>query len=113
MLPVIRVFLSHKREDAAIAIQIDQRLKARGIETFLDVLDDAPFNANSLDLTDYLRTQLATCSHLLAVVSTTTPRSWWVPFESALQRNGMPSRPTPARNIELPDYLRKWPYLCT
>lgn len=106
-----KVFISHKRDDSDVAQAIQRRLNAKGIETYLDVVDNA-LRLNGVDLADYLRGKLDQCDHLIAVISTTTQSSWWVPWEIGVateKRHFLASFVT--TSISVPDFLKKWPYL--
>lgn len=55
---------------------------------------------------------MATCSHLIAVVSSSTAKSWWVPWEIGVaSERTMPLASYTSSPSLLPDYLRTWPYL--
>lgn len=111
--PVAVVFISHQKQDAAIAAQVAQRLNLRHVDTYLDVLDAALMGTGE-DLTAYLRAQLGKCDHLIAVVSPATQASWWVPFEIGLATERAYPIATFAQGpARLPDYLEKWPHLRT
>lgn len=36
----MKIFISHKNEDATAALNIQQTLRSAGVDTYLDVLDD-------------------------------------------------------------------------
>lgn len=109
----LRVFLSHKREDSLIAAGIASTLEAGGLSVYLDVIDNN-INKDGPDLADYLRTQMETCSQLLAVISPVTTTSWWVPWEIGVATEKERFLASfVANNATVPDYLRKWPYLRT
>lgn len=105
------VFISHKKEDENIARQIDGVLKARGINTYLDVLD--PTLIDKTNITMKILNGLNKCSHLLAIVSSRTSESWWVPFEIGVATKGDKRICTySAVSITtLPDYLTIWPII--
>jgi hypothetical protein len=106
------VFPSHKREDTAEALYIGRYLRDRGVICYIDVMD--PTIATTEDLTQLLRSRVRTCTHLMAVVSANTERSWWVPFEIGVASE-LERRITTFRTalVSLPDYLTKWPILST
>lgn len=106
----MKVFVSHKQEDSAAAARVAERLRANRADVYLDVIDTS--KPHGEDLTDYLREKLAQCSHLMAVVSEVTKLSWWVPWEIGVAtERRYPLATFGAGHCELPDYLRKWPYL--
>jgi hypothetical protein len=103
------VFISHKKEDENIAKQVDGALKAKGIDTYLDILD--PALIDKMNITTKILSGLNKCSHLLAIVSSKTSESWWVPFEIGVATKGDKRICTysivPVSS--LPDYLTMWP----
>lgn len=106
----MKVFISHKREDIALATQAYNFLSPQ-IECYLDEYDKH-LDSSMSDLGDYFRNQLHKSSHLLAIVSNITQLSWWVPFEigMATERDYPIATYSPAL-VALPAYLKKWPYL--
>ncbi|MFL0200724.1 toll/interleukin-1 receptor domain-containing protein [Exiguobacterium acetylicum] len=107
-----KIFISHKREDSVIATEISKNLSRHGIENYLDVLD--PYLTGDGDvLTNHLRSQLNSCTHLLAVLTKSTQISWWVPFEIGLatEKDFPISSFVSATDFTLPDYLENWPVL--
>lgn len=74
----VKVFVSHKREDAEQAGAVAAYLKQNGLNFYLDVID-AQLGKSGPDLADYIRDQLEQCTQLLAVISAKTQASWWVP----------------------------------
>jgi hypothetical protein len=111
---LIRVFISHKKEDELGALRLQMQLLAHnGVTAYLDVVDEH-LKDNSEDLTEYLRGALSGCTHLMAAVSQRTRVSWWVPFEIGLAtEKNYPISTYALGNVDLPDYLKKWPYLRT
>jgi len=108
---MIRVFISHKREDSEDAVVVASVLKRHGVSTYIDVLDPHLSHAGD-DLGDYFREILSRCSHLMAVVSENTKLSWWVPFEIGIATEKQYPIATYAIGAcSLPSYLKKWPYL--
>lgn len=105
--------MSHRRDDAAVAKSVADRLKLRGLGVYLDVVDpilvkDGP------DLGEYLRARLGECSQLLAVVSAATQGSWWVPWEIGVATEKTYRIATfMTQDVSTPGYLQKWPYLRT
>jgi len=104
------VFISHRRADTSTALRVDNRLKSHGIQTYLDVLD--PTLQSAENVTQQILAGLAPCTHLMAIVSTETAGSWWVPFEIGVATDAdkrISSFCIAA--VTLPDYLRVWPVL--
>lgn len=104
------VFLSHKREDKPKALRIGEFFKSHGIRCYIDVLD--PELSTTNDITEVIKTRVKQCTHLMAVVSDNTQKSWWVSFEigvaSELKRR-ITSFDT--GKTTLPEFLEKWPVL--
>lgn len=107
------VFVSHKNEDAAVARRVSDRLKLRGLATYLDTIDPV-LGKDGPELGDYLRAKLGECSQLLAVVSPATQGSWWVPWEIGVATEKSYFIATfLTQPVTTPTYLQKWPYLRT
>lgn len=107
----MKVFVSHKKEDQYIAGAVAERLSRNGAQVYLDVIDPDAHKAGD-DLADYIRAALSTCTDLMAVVSTKTKESWWVPWEIGVaSEKEYPLSTFAGENCELPLYLKKWPYL--
>lgn len=108
----MKVFISHQKADAAVASQVAFRLKnLHGIESYLDVID--PYVGGPAELlADHIRTEMGKCTQLLAVVSTATLASQWVPWEVgvATEKN-FPLATYTGTYALPPEFLRKWPYL--
>lgn len=108
----MKVFISHQRVDSDIAGTIAARLQVyHDIDSYLDIID--PVASKSGDqLGEYIRKQMSLCSQLMAVVSVATKESWWVPWEIGVATEKDYPICTFARdNTQLPEYLKKWPYL--
>ncbi|PHN27060.1 toll/interleukin-1 receptor domain-containing protein [Pseudomonas sp. ICMP 460] len=104
------VFISYRHTDRAQAIAINAQLSRANIKTYLDVLDAESHTTD--DITNVITRRITECTHLLAVVSEHTARSWWVPFEigeATISNRRICSFKTGAS--ELPLYLDKWPKL--
>ena len=105
-----KAFLSHKCEDAKGATLIAEHLRAGGVNTYVDVFD--PDAQDGPALADYLRRRLAECSGLIAVISSVTARSWWVPWEIGIAtERDMPLATYSHDRTAVPSYLKKWPYM--
>ena len=70
-----RVVLPHKSEDSLVSMALAGRLRSRGLDVYLDVIDNA-LKMGGEDLADYIRAQLDRSTQLLAVISTATQSSW-------------------------------------
>jgi hypothetical protein len=107
----VRVFISHKQEDAVVATRIGAELRSNGVDAYLDTID-TQLGKDGPDLADYIRDQLAQCTQLLAVISPRTKLSWWVPWEIGVAtEKERPQASYIADEAEIPSYLIKWPYL--
>ncbi len=111
---MITVFVSHQQDDKVSAAAVAARLNLhQEVKVYIDVLDPH-LTDDGNDLGGYFRARLSECSHLMAVVSENTKRSWWVPFEIGIAtERDAPISTYAIDAVELPDYLRKWPYLRT
>jgi hypothetical protein len=107
----VKVFISHKNEDAQQAGAIATYLKANSLNVYLDVID-FQLTKSGPDLADYIRGQLEQCTQLLAVISTQTQASWWVPWEIgvATEKERFLASFVSGGAV-VPEYLAKWPYL--
>ena len=106
------VFISYRHIDRPQAMAINAQLMQANIKTYLDVLD--PESQTTDDITGVITRRITECTHLLAVVSEQTARSWWVPFEigeATISNRRICSFKT--GSAELPLYLDKWPKLAT
>ncbi len=109
---MIKVFLSHQRNDAGLAAQIARRLTVQhNIDSYLDVID--PFiDSPGEDLAAHIRAELGKCNQLLAVISETTRSSQWVPWEIGVAtEKSFPLATYSSAHSLPPEFLRKWPYL--
>ena len=108
------VFISHKQEDHLKAKEIYNYLESKYITCYLDVMDKSTLSAN--DITNHITSRIQECTHLIAILSEKTKKSWWVPFEIGEATFG--DRRISSYNIglysfEIPDYLKKWPIMKT
>jgi hypothetical protein len=106
----IKVFLSHKQEDSALAATIALRLRANQLDVYLDVID-INLGKSGPDLADYLRAEMSKCSQLLAVISAQTRQSQWVPWEIGVATEKEYPLASYIDQVPAPEFLRKWPYL--
>ena len=79
------IFLSHISEDKKAVKEIGDYILSLGIDIYLDIKDeglqDAIKKGNDRLITKYIEKGIKTSTHLLAVVSEDTKKSWWVPYE--------------------------------
>ena len=107
----IRVFISHSNIDSKLATRVAGRVKRHGLETYLDIIDDALLK-DGPDLADHLLTRMSECQQLIAVLSDKTKGSWWVPWEiGAGSEKGFRMASYSREFVNLPSYLSKWPDL--
>lgn len=108
------VFVSHHQSDTTEAGQVAYRLRFHhNIEVYLDVID-VQMQGKGEELAEYLRKVMSGCTHLLAVVSSRTAASWWVPWEIGVAcEQEHPLATYSSTRAAIPEYLRKWPYLST
>lgn len=108
-----KVFVSHKNTDLSLAERVARRVRANGLETYLDTIDDALLK-DGPDLADHLLRRMSECQQLIAVVSSTTKDSWWVPWEIGVgSEKGFRMASFSETYVILPSYLEKWPALHT
>lgn len=108
-----KVFISHKNSDAALAGKVALRVRKNGFETYLDTVDDA-LAKDGPELANLLLDRMAECQQLIAVVSSQTKDSWWVPWEIGVgSEKGFRMASYSESNVSLPSYLEKWPALHT
>ena len=109
----VKIFISHKKEDAEQATSISSYLTSRGLQVYLDVID-TQLGRSGPDLADYIRAQLDQCTQLLAVISAHTQASWWVPWEIGVATEKERFLASfVSSGVTVPEYLLKWPYLRT
>jgi len=104
------VFISHKKTDREIALQVLKILESDGIKCYFDELDKELRNEENI--TKLLMQRVKECTHLLAVVSGNTVYSWWVPFEIGVASNSDRRISTYVSSYTtLPEYLKIWPVM--
>lgn len=104
------IFISHQQRDTVKAVKVGHAIfTATQVPCYVDALDP-DLKGDSADLVTYIQEVIHQCRSLLAVVSTNTRNSWWVPLEIGV---GLESRKYigtyKADHIELPSYLWAWP----
>ncbi|BBO74633.1 hypothetical protein DSCW_20500 [Desulfosarcina widdelii] len=104
------VFISHRSIDTERALTVHQYLTNRGVKCYIDKLDDALQSTD--DITNVILKRISQCSHMMAVASEYTQGSWWVPFELGVAtESDRRISSYKATNVNLPQYLSKWPIL--
>jgi hypothetical protein len=118
------IFISHTTKDDVLARKVYSRLvNIHGIICYIDDMDkELAKKRGSSQLTPVLVERLSRCDTLLAVVTSNTKGSWWVPFEIGTARQlpriissytSLPERPVYTGQEALPEYLLEWPRLRT
>lgn len=108
---VDKVFISHKSTDTNQAEAVAKRVIASGMEVYLDSIDSALYK-DGPDLADYLLRRMGECQQLIAVLSSSTKNSWWVPWEIGVgSEKGFRIASYADSYVQLPSYLQKWPVL--
>ena len=107
-----KIFISHKDLDAVIAERVAGRVKANGFNVYLDSIDPALVK-DGPELAEYLLGRMGECQQLIAVVSSSTVLSWWVPWEIGVgsEKGFRMASFFSDRYVDLPTYLNKWPTL--
>ena len=111
LIPSKTTFISHQSGDARAAERVATMLSSRGYPCYLDTLDPN-VDGDSGDLESYLRGVIGQCEGLMALISSTTRTSWWVPLEIGValeKRRYIASYLLDQEN--LPSYLWQWPML--
>ena len=107
----IRVFVSHRSTDSILAAHVADQIKLNGLDTYLDIIDDALIK-DGPQLADHMLARMDRCQQLVAVVSATTQDSWWVPWEIGVgSEKGFRMASFSRGFVDLPSYLKKWPAL--
>lgn len=118
------VFISYRHKDRNTAIAVAAKLMVNKIEYYLDIVDEE--SRSTEDITDVITKNIKKSTHLLAIISTNTIGSWWVPFEigqATITNRRICSYATNTNSMhlsgmsfklikkQLPEYLHKWPIL--
>lgn len=107
---MMKIFISHKQEDAYIAAAISKELERLDVSFYLDVLDNITENGKTL--TDHIKNSLNSCTDIIVIISSNTYKSQWVPFEVGMAaQQDMPTVTYLEDNVCLPDFLGYWPRL--
>lgn len=107
----MKIFISHKQEDAYVANRIASELKVMNVEYYLDLLDSS-IEQSGRELTNHIRKNLNSCTDIIVVMSEVTRFSQWVPFEIGMAAQiDMPTATFLKENVSLPEFLQYWPRL--
>lgn len=108
---MLKVFVSHKNTDQDLARDVAARVRQNELDVYLDSIDPALQKSGS-NLADYLLARMNECHQLIAVLSSATAESWWVPWEIGVGSEKRFRMATFARTVvSLPGYLERWPIL--
>lgn len=107
----MKVFISHKQQDAYTASRIAEELRYLNVGYYLDLFDDS-VSGSGQELTAHIKANLNDCTDIIVVMSEITRLSQWVPFEVGMAAQiDMPTATYLQANISLPDFLEYWPRL--
>lgn len=107
----MKIFISHKQQDAYTANQIARELNAINVDYYLDLLDSS-IEQSGKELTEHIRKNLNNCTDIIVIMSEMTRFSQWVPFEIGMAaQKDMPTATFLRTEIKLPDFLEYWPRL--
>jgi hypothetical protein len=109
----MKVFISHQQADAVRAAEIARYLRVNySITSYLDVVDPKIGTQQGPDLAEHVRREMDGCDSLLAVVSSETAKSQWVPWEIGIAtEKDFPLATYADTPLPLPEFLQKWPYI--
>ena len=105
------IFLSHISVDKPAVVEIANYITSRGdIDIYLDVndqdLQQAATAGNAKSVTAFIEAGLSHSTHIMCLVSPSTVRSWWVPYELGFaKKSGKPLSTLKLKDTELPAYL--------
>lgn len=109
----MKVFISHKNADSALALAIQSAFSKNGVTSYLDVLDSS-ITGGGKELTDHIKNSLNSCTDIIVVMTDATKYSWWVPFEIGMSAQiDMPTASFLKSDLVLPSYLSYLPRLKT
>ena len=107
----MKIFISHKQEDALMANQMASELSTIHVDYYLDLLDPSVAQSGR-ELTNHIRKNLNNCTDIIVVMSEITRYSQWVPFEVGMAAQlDMPTATFLKDSVLLPDFLQYWPRL--
>src|ERR1700722_4948794 len=106
------IFLSHISVDKPAVQAIATYITSRGdIDIYLDAMDDdlqeAANSGNAAAITEFIERGLSNSSHIMCLVSASTVKSWWVPYELGFgKKSGKPLATLKLKgDVPLPAYL--------
>lgn len=108
---MMKIFISHKKEDEVTALKVVNTLTSAGVDAYLDLMDNITADDGE-KLTKHIRGKLRECTDVIVILSSNTKKSWWVPFEIGMAtEKDMPIANYLISQESLPDYLTYWPHL--
>jgi nucleoside 2-deoxyribosyltransferase len=109
----MKVFISHQQADSSKAYEIARYLRIyHSIDSYLDVVDPKIGTQQGPELAEHVRKEMDSCDSLLAVVSSETAKSQWVPWEIGIAtEKDFPLATYADTALPLPEFLQKWPYI--
>ena len=106
------IFLSHISVDKPAVKAIGEYITRRGdIDIYLDdkdlELQQAAAAGNAVGVTEFIERGLSNSTHVMCLVSASTVKSWWVPYELGFgKRSGKPLATLKLIDVkDLPAYL--------
>jgi hypothetical protein len=106
------IFLSHISVDKPTAIALAKYIMNHGgIDVYLDIHDEelqlAVAINDPIGITDFIEQGLSHSTHIMCLVSASTVRSWWVPYELGFAKKAGKHLSTlkVKGEIDLPAYL--------
>ncbi len=107
----MKIFISHKQQDALSANQMASELRAINVDYYLDLLDSSVVQSGR-KLTNHIKRNLNDCTDIIVIMSNLTRFSQWVPFEVGMAAQiDMPTATFLQEDVSLPDFLQYWPRL--
>jgi hypothetical protein len=109
------IFISYQREDEKYAEQTSKYILSKGIDVYFDKNDSDLRLANETSspwsVTGSIKKGLDASTHLIALISPSTYKSYWVPFEIGFsyERIGSGQKVLKHKDVsylDLPDYLK-------
>ena len=106
------IFLSHISIDKSVAVAIGNYITRQGgIDIYLDIndqgLQDAANAGDAVRVTQFIERGVLHSTHIMCLVSASTVKSWWVPYELGFgKRSGKPLSTLKLKGeVTLPAYL--------
>lgn len=107
------VFISHQKEDEAACEKIADYLINSGVDVYFDKFDSTlkqlVQSGNASLVTQQIKDGINKSTHMICVVSPSTVKSYWVPFEVGFGYDRKPLGVLTLKGIldaDLPDYMK-------